>query len=469
MRHTCHYCGNIQSCFTLAVVSELTEQALDAHFFRTSEEPSDLEYAMLRHSEHDWCRDGDPIVQVIEELLQTCPAVAQDIQQVLEEKHASFDHHDYSGQETEFAADSFYKERRKVSTKRLDSMWAIFVASLKSESRYINNSVRKTLDGIFSGLDSLQVDGEQTVITDAGPGTGVTFLYRSRWSRNQDELEKMMVTPDRELGPPPHRFSGANRMSAKGISVFYGASSVETTISEIRPPVGCDVVCAKFSLIRPLRLLNLPALKSVLDSGSMLDPDFIQKREQAAFLRSLTSRLVTPVLPGDEDFSYIPTQVIAEYLADSAQLNLDGILYPSVQLAGPVADGSYNVVLFHKASRVRWQRLPTQKDCGINFVCQYNEDEWEPDLCVTEFVQEGKVPSQPEVEVNEDELLPHFQDHREPALEVDLPSVSVHHIRAARFEYSSDSVRRERCHVKSLPVPDQSPWDIGVDPDDTPF
>ncbi|WP_369332805.1 RES family NAD+ phosphorylase, partial [Shigella sonnei] len=42
------------------------------------------------------------------------------------------------------------------------------------------------------------------------------------------------MTPDKELGPPPHQFIGSNRMSAKGISVFYGASSVDTAISEIR-------------------------------------------------------------------------------------------------------------------------------------------------------------------------------------------------------------------------------------------
>ncbi|EPK4900567.1 RES domain-containing protein [Klebsiella pneumoniae] len=46
------------------------------------------------------------------------------------------------------------------------------------------------------------------------------------------------------------------------------------------------------------------------------------------------------MLPGDEDFSYIPTQVIAEYLAESPTMDLDGILYPSVQLPGLKSDKS---------------------------------------------------------------------------------------------------------------------------------
>ncbi|EPK4900566.1 RES domain-containing protein [Klebsiella pneumoniae] len=68
-------------------------------------------------------------------------------------------------------------------------------------------------------------------------------------------------------------------MSARGISIFYGASSAETANSEIRPPVGFNVVCAKFILIRPLRLMNLLELEHVWGSGSMLYPDFIRKRE----------------------------------------------------------------------------------------------------------------------------------------------------------------------------------------------
>jgi hypothetical protein len=96
-------------------------------------------------------------------------------------------------------------------------------------------------------------------------------------------------------------------MSAKRISVFYGASSVETAISEIRPPVGCNVVTSEFNITRPLRLLNLPALESLLERGSKFDPDYILRRQQAAFLRTLTSRIVEPVMPGEEAFSYIPT------------------------------------------------------------------------------------------------------------------------------------------------------------------
>ncbi|WP_336778724.1 RES family NAD+ phosphorylase [Pantoea sp. USHLN256] len=395
--NACHYCEETCACFTLETISNLIEQAIGEHFVRTSDEPSTMEYAMIKHCGHDWYRDGEEIGQVIEDLLQTSPEVAHDVQQLLEERHSDFDS-DAMGLETEFSCESHYVERQKVSTGRLNSIWERFVTTLKTESRYINPYVRETLDSLFSGVEAMRSGRNGTVIIEAGPDTDVPFLFRARWCRGHDELESILITPDRELGPPPYRLSGANRMSARGISVFYGASSAETAISEIRPPVGCNVVCAKFILIRPLRLLNLLALENVWESGSMLDPDFIRKREQAAFLRTLTSRIVDPVLPGEEDFSYIPTQVIAEYLAESPTMALDGILYPSVQLSGLKSDESYNVVLFHKASCVRYQTLPAQEGCRISYGLQYDEDDWETDICVTEIAEPVDANSQQEKE-----------------------------------------------------------------------
>lgn len=469
---TCHYCLEVHACFTLEALSNLTEKAIEAHFYRTHTEPDDMEYASLRHIDgYEWFRDGEEIVQLIKDLLQTRRELADDIQQQLEYRHSDFDS-DVMGLETEFARESCYAERRQISTGRLDSMWVNFVTSLKTESRFINNAVSSTLDDIFQGVETMRARGKEPVIMDAGPDTAIPSLYRARWCRNHHELEQILVTPDKELGPPPHAFSGANRMSARGISVFYGASSVDTAISEIRPPVGCKVVCAKFSLIRPLRLLNLPALESVLESGSLFDPNYIKRREQAAFLSTLTSRIVDPVLPGEEDFSYIPTQVIAEYLADPSRFNIDGILYPSVQLPGADQEERYNVVLFHKVSRVAFLTLPAKDDCMIRYGHQYAEDKWETDICVTEVIstQNNLLPDAGRNHLY-DFSLP--EDRREPALEIDLDSVSVHDIRAARFEYSADAVRRSTYHYTpriTEPVGSVAPpWETPSGMDDTQF
>ena len=76
--------------------------------------------------------------------------------------------------------------------------------------------IENLLHGIFNGLETMQVGREPTVIVKAGPGTAISSLYRARWNNSHDMLEKILVLPDRELGPPPHRSSGSNRMSARG-------------------------------------------------------------------------------------------------------------------------------------------------------------------------------------------------------------------------------------------------------------
>lgn len=69
--------------------------------------------------------------------------------------------------------------------------------------------------------------------------------------------------------------------------------------------------------------------------------------------------------------------------------------------------------------------------------------------------------------------LPHLKDNRESAIEIDLLSVSVHGIRAARFEYSTDTVRRDK-HVYKPGVARPSvskvpPWNLDYVQDDIPY
>jgi hypothetical protein len=417
------------------VISDLTETAIRQHYIRTPTYPSDMEYAMIRHSDYVWERGGEDICEVISELLEAGTSIAKDIQELLEEKNSDFDMM-AMGEEPDFASDSQYTESTVQDTRDLDTLWEQFVRSLKTVSRYINPTVTKTLDGIFIGIEQMKGRNGQPVIMVAGPDTDLSSLYRARYSTGLENMDQMLIEPDRELGPPPHRLSGANRMSAKGISVFYGASSVDTAISEIRPPVGSNVISARFNLIRPLRLLNLPVLENVWLEGSKLDPKFIGKCEQIAFLRKLTSRLVIPVLPGQEDFDYIPTQVIAEYLADDTGMALDGMLYPSVQQSEEISPKHFNVVLFHKASGMQYLELPPKKHCSVRYGHPCSEDEWEPDICVTNIIDPCEEPDiqVPDLSSN---------DMRQPALQIELSSICVHHIQVARFKYSSQPVRRD--------------------------
>ena len=63
-----------------------------------------------------------------------------------------------------------------------------------------------------------------------------------------------------------------------------------------------------------------------------------------------------------------------------------------MQLPGADQEERYNVVLFHKASRVAFMTLPAKDDCMIRYGHQYAEDEWETDICVTEVISAQEDP-----------------------------------------------------------------------------
>lgn len=48
----CYYCDRDGYCFSLDVISDLTETAIRQHYIRTPTDPSDMEYAMIRHSDY---------------------------------------------------------------------------------------------------------------------------------------------------------------------------------------------------------------------------------------------------------------------------------------------------------------------------------------------------------------------------------------------------------------------------------
>ncbi len=226
-------------------------------------------------------------------------------------------------------------------------------------------------------------------------------------------------------------------------------------IAEVRPPVGSQVVVAKFIVCRPLRLLDLTALDAVHESGSIFDPTLKRRLERASFLRTLGGRMARPVMPDDESFEYLPTQAVADFLATMNEPRLDGIIFPSAQ-----TKAGRNVVLFHQAARVEPLNLPpgTTIDASTG---DWTEDGWEPGYSVNETVPAGaEVP--PAKLVDPDDGFPSIlladlpdppiwpdrttwkADFRKPALQVDGQSVTVHDVNAVEVNTTPHAVDRYR-------------------------
>ena len=434
----CSFCRKRVKTISLDQAAEIFDKVFDQNFVRTEDEPTGMEYTMSKESDYQWERSGEDIAELLQEVGHIEPEVAESIRQLLEDKHFDFDEA-AMGEEGDFAPDSRYTDR-KVESDEFHSEWRSFEESLKTKSRYFSKRATLTLLTLFNGIHRSTTAGNRPVILTAGPETSITSLFRARVFQDEEKLVRALERPDQEIGPPPAAAAVAGRMNARGISTFYGATDREVALSEVRPFVGSRVVTAKFDLLRPISLLDLEALSEVSASGSLFDDNHRYQMAKANFLQSLSQKMTAPVLPDAEIFEYLPTQVIAEYLASQVKPELDGILYPSAQ----TRNGKNNVVLFYESSLV--EKLTTSDDNATFVETEIQTaDGPEPEYWVfqrtapKEEATDATAPFAAGMSQNGS-----LGDGRIPTLRIDLSSVEVHHIESVVYKHSDYQVHRSQ-------------------------
>jgi hypothetical protein len=72
-----------------------------------------------------------------------------------------------------------------------------------------------------------------------------------------------------------------------------------------------------------LKMITIKLTK-VMTDGSWFDPEFTTRSNRAAFMRHLVEEISRPIMPRDEEFEYLPTQAVSEYLASCVEQRLDG-------------------------------------------------------------------------------------------------------------------------------------------------
>lgn len=446
-RAACSYCHGQRRTFTIGEIADAVERALQEHYCRTATEPDGLEYLAAKEG-LGWERHGSPVGEVIASMAEIDAEPAEHIREVLEERTYDIDAA-RAGEENPFDEEAHYEEG-PVQDHELQAQWSYFQRSLQFESRFFNREARATLEDIFSGLTDHEAHDGRPVIVEAGPGTPLPALFRARVFQSSEELKQALERPDRGLGPPPAKYARAGRMNAQGIAVFYGAKDSGTALAEVRPPVGSRVLLGRFDLIRPARLLDIEALSSVRVVGSVFDPEFLPALRKAKFLSFLSRRISLPVMPDDEPFEYLVTQAIADYLAESNEPSLDGIIYPSVQ-----SGSERNVVLFHKYARVSELDIPagTEVDARLE---TFSDDGPEPDYWVWEEVPPVAEANERSADTSDPlaELLAPLgggDDARQVCLNLVVDSLTIQHIEAVSFETVEFPVRRHRSE-KTTPV-----------------
>jgi hypothetical protein len=421
----CSYCKMRRISISLGELANRVELAISQHYFRTSPEPSDWESALMRdkESDYDWERSGIPLDELVQSITDVSSEIADDIVEILDSKHSDFES-DILGEETEFAADSYYDEK-SVDATTWELEWESFKNSLKHESRYFNKSAERLLSNIFKDIETLLTPTGNSVIVDAGPNSNYSSIYRSRVFQSTEKLKDALIAPDIHLGPPPAVIASAGRMNARGISVFYGSTNPMAALAEVRPPVGSKVIIAEFEIIRRLRLLDLQALNKVHMRDSIFNPNYSDELERLKFLNSFSTLISRPVMPDDETFDYLATQAVADFLANHDHFSLDGIIFPSVQDAGL----SLNVVLFQKSSIV--EQLQREKNSNFSVQIVEFDDEycWEDHKYT---VVEELFENHAEIKIYKDD--DYFQIFHEPSLKVNVDNITVHHINRVQYE-----------------------------------
>lgn len=441
----CDYCDQMEASWALEQLAERMETVFDNHFTRTNEQPDSWQERMQvdRESSYVWSREGQPTVEAFQDAANIDLEVAEDVQAILFDKYASDDPFDIDG-ETEFSADCHYDEKG-ANDEKWQEDWRKFERSIQNEARFFSRTSATHLTKVFGNIDSLKTITHQPLVVDAGPQSSLNHFYRARVFQSEEPLLEALCYPDKELGPPPSRLASAGRMNALGISVFYGATSIESAVAEVRPPVGSRVVVAKFNVLRPLRLLDLTSLEHAHDTGSIFDLTLKDRLERVAFLRSVGKRMTRAVMPDDQALDYLATQAIADFLATENEPALDGILFQSAQ-----AKEGRNVVLFHKASKV--EPIPIPEGAVVTASSGYHgEEDYEVDYSVFEkLTKDLALDDNDEYKHHPNELLPFdptFFESPEPrvnTLSVEPQSVEVHYVEWVHVNCTPFSVSRHR-------------------------
>lgn len=410
----CEYC-DANCAADLWTVTKLCEEVLDIFFEESSNTMAVVNF--------NYTPAGEDLPSTVARLT----GMPQEAVEIVVENLTSL-WYDPSSGESRYGDDEPWFVRKASMAEDLGHSWREMADSLRSDVRYFNPKAIKLLEKIFGELANDRNMEGLPVVVQAGPGTPLSTFFRARVFQTESALVEALEWPERLLGSPATGIGAAGRMNGQGQPAFYGATSPDVCIAEVRPPVGSRVALAAFDVIRPIRLLDLRRLATVElnPETSLFDPKTRAAAQRRDFLRTLGDRLSAPVVPELQDQDYLVTQAVADYLAAHLSLNLDGIVYASAQNRRPdEPPAGDNVVLFRKASDV--------KDAHGNQATA--------EVALWEYEEEG-----PERWFHPCILYPareaywHGPKPQNPTLSLRRDSIVIHDVRAVRYETTRHEV-----------------------------
>jgi hypothetical protein len=265
-----------------------------------------------------------------------------DVTELLDGELALFDAVDrelYEAIESSFGDDTMWVTTFEYDMRSRDKDllgWQDFRALVEHKSRYLQideQSYVAEMYGVPSPRQMLKRVGRlldrHGLYRRVDPGTRI-------WRGRVDD-HRQPSWAGSELASAPPRFARQSRMSAAGISLFYGAFDTDTVAAELADDTRPYLMVGAFTPTRPLVLIDLTRLPEFV---SPFAENAAQLDDELLFLGSFTadvSRAVTD--PELVHVDYAPTQVVAEYLRyafkpRATKVPVDGIVYRSSRCDG---------------------------------------------------------------------------------------------------------------------------------------
>ncbi|RVH92133.1 hypothetical protein CN199_21895 [Sinorhizobium meliloti] len=165
----CDYCGTFVEALELDATCDHVEGAFQRHFTRARMEMNSYEWAAHKdpESSFEFEPNGEQTVYAIMNAVDVSETIAEDIQQVFEDRYSDFDAAQI-GETTEYDNELYYEELRPDG-REWQETWQSFERSLKTEGRFFSAPALAVLNSVFSGIDAMKTRHGGSLIVEGGP------------------------------------------------------------------------------------------------------------------------------------------------------------------------------------------------------------------------------------------------------------------------------------------------------------
>lgn len=409
----CDICGLTQGTLTLSELATMVEGVFDKYVTYSDPEPYRLDHLSTPN-------------ELIQHYILECDSdgLADAIVDYLHETHG---YGVVRGETRMYEAHCETYRLEVPHSQEFDEEWERFEQGVKHRGRFYLVDEKQYLERIFRPL----LDGELHRGTPPAETVGAEdskfkTIYRARVANTEADQKRILENPPRELAPPPPGLRTAGRLNAAGVVAFYGATDVATCLAELAVPFGGAAIVGEFTFECPVRVLDLRLLSRAAMVVSWFDPQCADKVNYVRFMRRLRNKLRKPIMPGNETLDYLPTQMVAEFLASEGW---GGVMFVSsvtpeardeadeerlFEIEGTEGDADIarttgiNIVLFWRAALVTAEMgPPVRRIVSVKPMVEFREpyENWL-------FVETAPLPQQNPESV----AYPMFDDSVEPTL-----------------------------------------------------